>query len=139
MFFSIPSHGSTHRDGLCLKLLRLSYWGRDNGVLKGACCVRACRDELREPLLAANGAMDEEAGNKPKIPPPAPSSSADSDDEEEADEGYWARLQHLWSSPLVATACCIFLCFILKVVQQVGDPPPPPNTPAPFAPLLSRH
>ncbi len=56
----------------------------------------------------------------PKAPPPPPSSSADSDFEGEVeDEGYWERLAHLWSSPLVATACCIFLCYILKVVQQV--------------------
>lgn len=83
-----------------------------------------CRDELREPLLS-NGTHEDgdvEAGPPPKVPPPPPSSSADSDDEAEIEEeGYLARLAHLWSSPLVATACCIFLCYILKVVQQVGD------------------
>ncbi|KAK9906755.1 hypothetical protein WJX75_007454 [Coccomyxa subellipsoidea] len=78
------------------------------------------KDELREPLLA-NGTADDdvEAGPPAKVPPPPPSSSADSDDEAEVEEeGYWARLCHLWSSPLVATTCCIFLCYILKVVQQ---------------------
>lgn len=85
--------------------------------------MRARRDELREPLLAANRTPhDVEAGPPlPKVPPPPPSSSADSDDEagELEEEGYLARLSHLWSSPLVATSCCIFLCYILKVVQQV--------------------
>lgn len=82
-----------------------------------------CRNELHEPLLANGAAALDgmEAGMQlPKVPPPPPSSSADSDYEEEVEEeGYWVRLAHLWSSPLVATACCIFLCYILKVVQQV--------------------
>ena len=34
-----------------------------------------------------------------------------------ADE-FWPRLRSLWESPFVCTLCCIFLCFILKVVQQ---------------------
>jgi hypothetical protein len=89
------------------------------------------RDELREPLLA-NGTADDdvEAGPPAKVPPPPPSSSADSDDEAEVEEeGYWARLCHLWSSPLVATTCCIFLCYILKVVQQVRALQRPPQLP----------
>ena len=81
---------------------------------------RTSRDELREPLLANGAADDVEAGPPAKVPPPPPSTSADSDDEAEIEEdGYLARLGHLWSSPLVATSCCIFLCYILKVLQQV--------------------
>ena len=81
------------------------------------------RDALKEPLLA-NGAADEEAPlllEGVKVPPPAASSSADDDDEDEeaVEDGLGLRLKHLWSSPAMATACCIFLCFILKVVQQV--------------------
>ena len=42
----------------------------------------------------------------------------------------------MWSSPLMATACCIFLCYILKVLQQVAPalpestlfPAKPPDT-----------
>lgn len=82
----------------------------------------ACRDELREPLLSngSNGHYDEEAAvPEPKVMPP-PSSSADSDDEEDRHEHTWLeQVQHMWSSPLMATACCIFLCYILKVLQQV--------------------
>ena len=81
--------------------------------------LAACRDELRQPLLG-NGHYDEEvAVTEPKVMPP-PSSSADSDDEEELREpGWWEQVRHMWSSPLMATACCIFLCYILKVLQQV--------------------
>ena len=83
----------------------------------------AYREALKEPLLA-NGAADEEAPlleQGTKVPPPAASSSADDEDEDEegAEDGLGLRLKHLWSSPAMATACCIFLCFILKVVQQV--------------------
>ena len=54
---------------------------------------------------------------------PPPSSSADSDDEEETRQfGWWEQVRHMWSSPLMATACCIFLCYILKVLQQVPNP-----------------
>ena len=54
---------------------------------------------------------------------PPPSSSADSDDEEETRQfGWWEQVCHMWSSPLMATACCIFLCYILKVLQQVPNP-----------------
>ena len=80
------------------------------------------RTELTEPLLR-NGQHDEEAASapKPKIGP-APSSSADSDDEEEPhDDSLWHRLCHLWYCQTNATVCCIFLCFILKVVQQVSQ------------------
>ena len=82
----------------------------------------AHREALKEPLLA-NGAADEEAPllEGMKVPPPAASSSADDEDEDEegVEDGLALRLKHLWSSPAMATACCIFLCFILKVVQQV--------------------
>ena len=61
---------------------------------------------------------------EPKVMPP-PSSSADSDDEEEPQEhSWWEQVRHMWSSPLMATACCIFLCYILKVLQQVPAPAP---------------
>ena len=53
---------------------------------------------------------------------PACSGADEDDDEEDADDGLGARLRQLWSSPAMATACCIFLCFILKVVQQVRRP-----------------
>ncbi|BDA46399.1 SPX domain-containing membrane protein At1g63010 [Coccomyxa sp. Obi] len=99
-----------------LIFILFAYFGFEDPLRK-----RKERDELREPLLANGAAALDgmEAGMQaPKVPPP-PSSLADSDDEAEVeDEGYWARLAHLWSSPLVATACCIFLCYILKVVQQ---------------------
>ena len=87
----------------------------------------------RQAPLRANGvngaaaaAADEEAPllqAGPKAAPPPASSSADEDDDDEegADDSFGARLAHLWSSPAMATACCIFLCFILKVVQQVGS------------------
>ncbi len=69
---------------------------------------------------------------EPKVKPP-PSSSADSDDEEEQPEhSWWEQVRHMWSSPLMATACCIFLCYILKVLQQVPAPAPLcPTAPAP--------
>ncbi|CAL5227554.1 g10545 [Coccomyxa viridis] len=80
--------------------------------------VQKKRDELRQPLLS-NGHYDEEAAvPEPKVMPP-PSSSADSDDEEDPQEhSWWEQVRHMWSSPLMATACCIFLCYILKVLQQ---------------------
>ena len=77
---------------------------------------------------------------EPKVMPP-PSSSADSDDEEEQAEHSWAeQVRHMWSSPLMATACCIFLCYILKVLQQVPAPTlcpshlPLHSVPKPFPP-----
>ncbi len=88
------------------------------------------RDELRQPLLS-NGHYDEEAAvPEPKVMPP-PSSSADSDDEEDPQEhSWWEQVRHMWSSPLMATACCIFLCYILKVLQQVPAPAPVPTATA---------
>ena len=112
--------------------------GQSGGAIP-SCCeslkpeVRpsTCRDELRQPLLS-NGHYDEEVAlPEPKVMPP-PSSSADSDDEEEqAEHSWWEQVRHMWSSPLMATACCIFLCYILKVLQQVPASSPEPSTLAP--------
>ena len=79
--------------------------------------MRTCRaSDLEQPLL--NG--DAEVEKPPPRPPGAPSMELTETAEESTTQpeartwGDWFR-----TSPFVPTACCIFLCFILKVVQQV--------------------
>lgn len=72
---------------------------------------------MQQPLLEEE---DKEAKPVPK-PPGAPSLDLTATAEESISLGdgrTWG--QWLRTSPVVPTACCIFLCFILKVVQQAS-------------------
>ena len=91
-----------------------------------------CSDEgadLEQPLLNGDAENDGEGVKTqtalPK-PPGAPSTDFASTGPEEAPSapGEEKRSWKQWfkSSPVVPTSCCIFLCFILKVVQQVCFP-----------------
>ena len=105
-----------------------------------------CRDnpDLEQPLLQ-NG-EDEDVKTLPK-PPDAPDNSLEDPDstanlQEMADPNRTASekpKQSWWEwyqkSSVVPIACCIFLCFILKVVQQVY-PSISPNLSPPYICLL---
>eukprot|EP00884_Botryococcus_braunii_P019635 jgi/Botrbrau1/6355/Bobra.0098s0014.1 len=77
----------------------------------------------QEPLLGGDALSHQDSSNMLVTAPSSATtlSSTPSDDEEELEE--WAddileRVKRLWCSPFVATLCCIFLCFGLKLVQQ---------------------
>lgn len=98
----------------------------------------ACREELQKPLLqnghdSTGKGGDEEDHAHLDLPPHLShraseggetiSSSAQSSDEDGSQHPppQKSALQRLLDSPTLATSCCVFLCFILKVVQQVGS------------------
>ena len=86
-----------------------------------------CREDLEKPLLQNGHAGDEENHSQLDLPPhlssraseSTMSSSAMSSDDESHPPPPKSAFQRLLDSPTLATACCVFLCFILKVVQQV--------------------
>ena len=89
--------------------------------------MHACRGDLQKPLLQNGSASQADLENHPHLdgaPSMAPSESTmstlSSDDESPAPTAPQSSFRRLLDSPTLATACCVFLCFILKVVQQVG-------------------
>ena len=83
------------------------------------------RDDLQKPLLH-NGHSQADLESSPHLdgaasmaPSEGTLSTLSSDDESSDPAPPQSRLQRLLDSPVLATACCVFLCFILKVVQQV--------------------
>ena len=98
---------------------------RGGSILRKAVMPRNHPD-LEQPLLEGNGEEVEEAKQEATPKPPNLPSSFDLSDT--AGEGSPSqpepRTWKQWfkTSPFVPTSCCIFLCFILKVVQQVNSP-----------------
>ena len=91
-------------------------------------CYR--QDDLEKPLLQNGHAnpQDEESHRHLDLPQHlssrASESTMSSSQQSSDEEGHHApaqpsALQRLLDSPTLATSCCVFLCFILKVVQQV--------------------
>ena len=85
------------------------------------------RDDLQKPLLH-NGHSQADLENSQHLDGAASMAASEgtlstmsSDDESSHPAPEKSSLQRLIDSPVLATACCVFLCFILKVVQQVGD------------------
>lgn len=77
--------------------------------------------DLEQPLLDGGEEEEAEVAKAAPKPPHVPSSFDLTDTAEEPQSQAETRSWGQWlrTSPFIPTACCIFLCFILKVVQQV--------------------
>ncbi len=90
--------------------------------------LRRDHPDLEQPLLEGDGDGEEVEDVKQEAVPKPPNLPSSFDLSDTAGEGSPSqpepRTWKQWfkTSPFVPTSCCIFLCFILKVVQQVGLP-----------------